>query len=92
MYKRRKCTRIAAEAKDVFNMQTSIKQIDKVYKSLNEAVMTLRKFQAALQANKIKQKVNDETGIDIDVLIQQADKIADRVTSYSIKLSVIKEK
>jgi hypothetical protein len=91
MYKRRK-SRIAAEAKDVFNMQTSIKEIDKVYKSLNDAVMILRKFEAALQANKIKQKVNDETGVDIDTLIEQADKIADKVTSYSIKLSVIKEK
>ena len=54
--------------------------------------MILRKFEAALQANKIKQKVNDETGVDIDTLIEQADKIADKVTSYSIKLSVIREK
>lgn len=91
LYKRRKSI-VAAEAKDVFNMQTSIKEIDKVYKSLNDAVMILRKFEAALQANKIKQKVNDETGVDIDTLIEQADKIADKVTSYSIKLSVIREK
>lgn len=91
MYKRRKSI-LAAQAKDVFNMQLSVKQIDKVHKLFDQGVLLLRKYQAALQANKIKQKVNDETGIDIDALIEQADKVADKVTSYSIKLSVIKEK
>lgn len=89
-YERRKC-RIAAEAKDVFNMETSTKQIDKAYELLNESVRILRKFQAAMAVNKIKPKVNDGTGIDIDALIDQADKVADKVLTYSIKLSVIKE-
>ena len=91
MFKSRK-SRLASQAKDVFNMETSVKDIDKVYKMFNQGVLMLRKFQAALQANKIKQKVNDETGIDIDSLIEQADKVSDRITSYSIKLSVIKQK
>lgn len=91
MFKRRKCI-LASQAKDVFNMETSVKQIDKVYKMFNQGVLMLRKFQAALQANKIKQKVNDQTGIDIDNLIELADKVSDKVTSYSIKLSVIKQK
>ena len=94
MYKRRKCASIktAAEAKDVFNMETSVKEIDKAHKMLGDAVLILRKFEAALNANKIKQKVNSETGIDIDALIEQADKVADKTVSYSIKLSIIKEK
>jgi len=44
-----------------------------------------------MAVNKIKPKVNDGTGIDIDALIDQADKVADKVLTYSIKLSVIKE-
>lgn len=79
------------EAKDVYNMQTSTKQIDKACKLMNEAIIILRKWEAALTVKKLKSKVDNETGIAIDTLIENIDKVADKATSYSIKLSVLKE-
>ena len=81
----------ASEAKDVYNMQTSTKEIDKACKLMNEAIMILRKWEAALTVKKLKGKVDNETGISIDALIDNIDKVTDRATSYSIKLSVLKE-
>lgn len=83
---------IASEASDVFEMETSTKEIDKAHKLLTEAMVILRKFEAALAVKKIKQKVNAETSIDIDTLIDAVDKITDRVLTYSIRLSMLKEK
>ena len=45
----------------------------------------------ALAVKKLKGKVNTETGIDIDTLIDVVDKATDKALSYSIKLSVLKE-
>lgn len=81
----------ASEAKDVYNMQTSTKEIDKACKLMNEAIIILRKWEAALTVKKLKGKVDNETGISIDALIDNIDKVTDRATSYSIKLSVLKE-
>ena len=98
MYKRRSCKDIervktaAVSVKDIFEMETSVKEIDKAYKALMDTTLLLRKFEAALSVKKIKNKVNEETGIDIDVLIDQVDKVADKMITYSIKLSAIKEK
>lgn len=79
------------EAREVYNMQTSTKQIDKACKLMNEAIIILRKWEAALTVKKLKGKVDNETGIAIDTLIENIDKVADKATSYSIKLSVLKE-
>ena len=84
--------KIASEAKDVFEMEMSTKEIDKSYKLLSEALMILRKFEAALVVKKIKSKVNDETSVDVDNLIELVDKITDKVLGYSIKLSILREK
>lgn len=81
----------ASEAKDVYNMQTSTKEIDKACKLMNEAIMILRKWEAALTVKKLKNKVDNETGISVDTLIENIDKVTDKATSYSIKLSVLKE-
>ena len=81
----------ASEAKDVYNMQTSTKEIDKACKLMNEAIVILRKWEAALAVKKLKSKVDNETGISIDTLIENIDKVTDRALSYSIKLSVLKE-
>jgi len=83
---------IASEASDVFEMETSTKQIDKAHKLLTEAMVILRKFEAALAVRKIKQKVNGETSTDIDTLIETVDKITDKILTYSIRLSMLKEK
>lgn len=83
---------VAAQASDVFEMETSTKEIDKAHKLLTEAMIILRKFEAALAVKKIKQKVNTETGTDVDGLIDAVDKITDRVLTYSIRLSMLKEK
>lgn len=83
---------IGADASDVFSMETSTKEIDKACKLMNEAIMVLRKWDAALQVRKLKNKVNDATSIDIDGLIDAVDKAVDRTTTYSIRLSVLKEK
>lgn len=82
----------ANDAKDVFEMETSTKEIDKACKLMNEAIMVLRKWDAALQVRKLKNKVNDATSIDIDGLIDAVDKAVDKTTTYSIRLSVLKEK
>ena len=81
----------ANDAKDVFEMETSTKEIDKACKLMNEAILILRKWEAALAVRKLKGKVNTETGIDIDTLIDVVDKATDKALSYSIKLSVLKE-
>lgn len=81
----------ASQAKDVYSMQTSTKQIDKACKLMNEAIVILRKWEAALTVKKLKGKVDNETGISIDNLIENVDKAADKALSYSIKLSVLKE-
>lgn len=81
----------ANEAKDVFEMETSTKEIDKACKLMNEAILILRKWEAALAVRKLKGKVNTETGIDIDTLIDTVDRATDKALSYSIKLSVLKE-
>lgn len=83
---------IGANASDVFSMETSTKEIDKACKLMNEAIMVLRKWDAALQVRKLKNKVNDATSIDIDGLIDAVDKAVDKTTTYSIRLSVLKEK
>ena len=83
---------IASDASDVFSMETSVKEIDKAYKQLSEAVMILRKWEAALEVKKLKGKVNTATNVDVDALIDSLDKAADKVLAYSIKLSVLKEK
>lgn len=82
---------LAVDAKDVFGMETSIKEIDKAYRALVDATMILRKFEAALEAKKIKGKVDEATNIAIESLIEQVDKAADKVVSYSIKLNMLKE-
>ena len=84
--------RYAADAKDIYEMETSTKEIDKAYKLMSEALMILRKFEAALAVRKIKGKVNDSTNNNIDDLIQTVDRITDKVLTYSIRLSIIKEK
>lgn len=84
--------RYAADAKDIYEMETSTKQIDKAYKLMSEALMILRKFEAALAVRKIKGKVNDATNNNIDDLIETVDKITDKVLTYSIRLSIIKER
>ena len=81
----------ASNAKDVYEMETSTKEIDKACKLMNEAIMILRKWEAALTVKKLKNKVDNETGIAIDTLIENIDKVTDKATSYSIKLSVLKE-
>lgn len=81
----------ANDARDVFEMETSTKEIDKACKLMNEAILILRKWEAALAVKKLKGKVNTETGIDIDTLIDVVDKATDKALSYSIKLSVLKE-
>ena len=81
----------ANDAKDVFEMETSTREIDKACKLMNEAILILRKWEAALAVRRLKGKVNTETGIDIDTLIDVVDKATDKVLSYSIKLSVLKE-
>lgn len=81
----------ANDAKDVFEMETSTREIDKACKLMNEAIMVLRKWDAALQVRKLKNKVNDATSIDIDGLIDAVDKATDKALSYFIKLSVLKE-
>lgn len=83
--------RVANDAKDVFEMETSTKEIDKACKLMNEAILILRKWEAALAVRKLKGKVNTETGIDIDSLIDVVDRATDKALSYSIKLSVLKE-
>ena len=81
----------ASEAKDVFDMETSPKEIDKAVKLLNEAILILRKWEAALSFKKIKGKVDSETGVEIDGLIDTVRKITDKATSYAVKLSILKE-
>ena len=81
----------STEAKDVYSMETSTKEIDKACKLMNEAIMILRKWEAALTVKKLKNKVDNETGIAIDTLIENIDKVTDKATSYAIKLSVLKE-
>lgn len=81
----------ASEAKDVYEMETSTKEIDKACKLMNEAIIILRKWEAALAVKKIKGKVDNETGIAIDTLIDSVDKAADKAVSYAIKLSILKE-
>lgn len=81
----------ANDAKEVFEMETSTKEIDKACKLMNEAILIMRKWQAALAVKKLKNKVDEETGISIDTLIENIDKITDKALSYSIKLSVLKE-
>ena len=83
---------IGADASDVFSMETSTKEIDKACKLMNEASMVLSKWDVALQVRKLKNKVNDATSIDIDGLIDAVDKAVDKTTTYSIRLSVLKEK
>ena len=82
---------IGADASDVFEMETSTKEIDKACKLMNEAILILRKWEAALAVRRLKGKVNTETGIDIDTLIDVVDKATDKALSYFIKLSVLKE-
>jgi hypothetical protein len=81
----------ASDAREVYEMETSTKEIDKACKLMNEAIMILRKWEAALAVKKLKNKVDNETGIAIDTLIENIDKVTDKATSYSIKLSVLKE-
>lgn len=81
----------ASQAKDVYEMQTSTREIDKACKLMNEAILILRKWGAALEVKKLKTKVDNETGIPIDTLIENVDKITDKALSYSIKLSVLKQ-
>ena len=81
----------ANDAKDVFEMETSTREIDKACKLMNEAILILRKWEAALAVRRLKGKVNTETGIDIDTLIDVVDKATDKALSYFIKLSVLKE-
>ena len=81
----------ASDAKDIYQMETSTKEIDKACKLMNEAIIILRKWEAALSVKKIKNKVDNETGVAIDTLIENIDKVTDKVLSYSIKLSVLKE-
>lgn len=81
----------ASDAREVYEMETSTKEIDKACKLMNEAIMILRKWEAALTVKKLKNKVDNETGIAIDTLIENIDKVTDKATSYSIKLSVLKE-
>lgn len=83
--------RTANDVKEIFDMETSTKEVDKVCKLMNEAILIMRKWQAALAVKKLKGKVDNETGISIDNLIEIIDKAADKATSYSIKLSVLKE-
>lgn len=81
----------ASNVKEVYEMETSTKEIDKACKLMNEAIIILRKWEAALTVNKIKNKVDNETGVAIDSLIDNIDKVTDKALSYSIKLSVLKE-
>ena len=81
----------ANDAKDVFEMETSTKEIDKACKVMNGAILILRKWEAALAVRRLKGKVNTETGIDIDTHIDAVAKATDKELSYSIKMSVLKE-
>ena len=81
----------STDAKDVYQMETSTKEIDKACKLMNEAIVILRKWEAALTVKKLKGKVDNETGISIDTLIENIDKVTDKALSYSIKLSVLKQ-
>lgn len=81
----------ASDAREVYEMETSTKEIDKACKLMNEAIIILRKWQAALAVKKLKGKVDGETGISIDALIDNIDKVTDKALSYSIKLSVLKQ-
>lgn len=81
----------ANEAKDVFEMETSTKEIDKACKLLNEAILILRKWEAALEVRKLKGKVDGETGVSIDSLIDTVSKVTDKATNYAVKLSTLKE-
>ena len=81
----------AAKASDVFGMGTSTREIDKAVKLLNEAILIMKKWGAALEANKLKGKVDAETGVPIDTLIENVGKMIDKATGYAVKLSVLKE-
>ena len=81
----------ASEAKDVFQMETSTKEIDKACKLLNEAALILRKWEAALEARKLKSKVDGETGVEIEGLIDTIGKVTEKVTKYAVRISVLKE-
>lgn len=84
--------RFASDVDEVFLTETSNKDIEKAHRLLTEAMLILRKFEAALAVKKIKQKVNNETNNDIDGLIDVVDKATDKVLTYAIKLSVLKDK
>ena len=51
---------VAADASDVFSMETSTKEVDKACKLMNEAIMVLRKWEAAAAGNeKAKKKLEE---------------------------------
>jgi len=82
---------IAAELSELNNMNTSNKEIDKSVKMLNEAMMTLKKYEAALDARGIKKKVNDATKVDIARLVDKVQKTLNDVQNYSVKIVSVKE-
>lgn len=81
----------ASSASDVFEMETSTRDIDRACKLLQEAILILKKFEGALSARKLKSKVDAETGISIDSLIETVSKTIEKTTSYAVELSVLKE-
>lgn len=81
----------ASDASDVFEMETSTKDIDKACKLMQEAILILKKFEGALSVKKLKSKVDDETGIPIDSLIETVSKAIEKTTSYAVEISVLKE-
>ena len=81
----------AGKASDIFGMETSTKGIDRACKLMNDAILIMRKWSAALEAKRLKSKVDDETGMPIDTLIENVGKVIDKATSYAVKLSVLKE-
>ena len=81
----------AAKASDVFGMGTSTREIDKAIKLLNEAILIMRKWGAALEANRLKSKVDSETGMPVDDMIDSIGRMIDKATKYAVKLSTLKE-
>lgn len=62
------------------------KDIEKAYKCVLSAALSIRKFQIALEANKMRKRVEDGTGYDATQLIMRLDKAAAKISDYAARL------
>lgn len=74
---------------ELTEIKGELKGIDKAYRNVSDAWLTLSKLQSMLQTQGIKRKVNDKTKKDIDRLVDKVQALAQEIADYSTRMVML---